>query len=344
MNKAFIILFSFLFSTPLFSKTLTYTVENNDQLGTLFLSIGHKKLWAKNGIINILSKELEVKDVSIITPGKRLKIPEDYILFKKNITQKNDDFFIIKKINTLKEYEELLKNENLKESDVAKDNETFEIEIDEEENNKEKKVVHTFNFYPGVGFFLANNSERDQAATTTTFTGLQPIVELKAIYSNDSFGSLSADLLTKKIFNSGESFPLNIDYRLQFVPLWNFTDYFRFAFSHSVLVHSYKGKHIENNTNYKLTSRFFGLGFIVPSDRYQFEFYFEKAYRGETTSTQYTQNTKDAFRIDAEVIYSFNEKWRLIPGINYYNLKDQNTLYELSIFEARFVLAREFEF
>lgn len=320
MNKAFIILFSFLFSTPLFSKTLIYTVENNDQLGTLFLSIGHKKLWAENGIINILNKELEVKDVSIITPGKQLKIPEDCILFKKNITRENDDFFIIKKINTLKEYEELLKNENLKKSDVAKSNKTFKIEIDEEkENKKEKKVTHTFNFYPGVGFFLANNSERDQAATTTTFTGFQPLIEFKAIYSNDLLGSLSADFLTKKIFNSGESFPLNIDYRLQFVPRWNFTDYFRFAFSHSILIHSYKGKHIENNINYKLTSRFWGLGFIVPSDHYRFEFYFEKAYSGETTSNQYTQDTKNAFRIDAEVIYPFNEKWRLIPGLNYYN-------------------------
>jgi hypothetical protein len=37
------------------------------------------------------------------------------------------------------------------------------------------------------------------------------------IYSNDLFGTLSIDLLTKKIITNSLNLPINFDYRLQYI-------------------------------------------------------------------------------------------------------------------------------
>lgn len=206
------------------------------------------------------------------------------------------------------------------------------------------KQSHEFNLYPGVGFFTASNYEDDRGVKTSTFSGVQPMIQFKGIYSSDLFGSVSVDLMTKKIINSQFSFPINLDYRMQFVPKWNFTDTFRFALSLSTLKHSYVGKSSTVEVPYELTSHFIGLGVVVPHDHFWYELYVEKAFSGEAKSSELTQKTTNGIRIDTEVVYPIYKEWRILPGINYYYVKNSSTNYAFSVLESRLVFAREFEF
>lgn len=345
-----------LVSIPAFSKTVTYLVEQNDQLGSILFSLGHKKLWAKSGKVNLFKRNFQINDTSKIFPGTKLKISEDDIVFKKNVVTVDDNITITRKINTLLEFAELVKNENLIEENI--EDKPVDIQIEPLEKNAQQnapgpiqdvstpteKTIRSFEFYPGVGIFLASNKEVDRQAVTTTFTGIQPLVEFKGIYSDNVFGSLSIDLFAKKIIQNVLHFPLNFDNRLQFVPKWNFTDFFRFAISHSTLTHSYAGKYSDSNIEYTLKSNFIGFGFVIPRDHYWFEFYLEKAYSGETTSLISSQKASKGIRLDTEWVYPVSEKLRIIPGLNYYSLNQESAQYQLKVFEARLILAREFEF
>lgn len=329
-------------SLPTRSEILTYKIESRDQLGSIFLSLGQKKVWSKDGKVNLFKKRENIKSVSRIYPGEELKLNESDILFKKNIAIQGNQLVIIKKINTLDEYEILLANEKLTtKEDVVVDKPDIVQPIAEADL---KLTTHSLNLYPGIGFFMANNSEVDRSAKTASFSGIQPMIEIKAIYSNDDFGSFSIDLLTKKIIQKTYNFPLNFDYRLQLIPKWNVSNSIRLALSHSTITHSYVGKHSLTDLKYKLTSHFIGLGLVVPRDHYWFELYLEKAYSGKTTSSEYSQKTTSGFRIDTEWVYPITEKLRILPGINYYRVNQTASQYQLSVIETRLNLAREFEF
>jgi hypothetical protein len=330
------------------AKDYFYTVEQNDQLGTILLSLGHRKLWPKDGMVNQFKKSSSLKKPNNIYEGSILKIQDNDILFKKNINLLQDNITLKKKIKTLPEFDELLKNEELvneKYSEVTPPNIEILQNVDEKKQTEEKKAVtQSFNFYPGLGGFTATNQETDRGVITSTFSGLQPMIQLKGIYSNDLFGSLSFDLLTKKIISSTFSFPLNIDYRLQYVPIWNISDSVKLAISHSVLHHSYVGKNSNVEVPYELKSNFIGLGIVIPRDNFWFELYVEKAYSGNTKSNEVAQSADKGIRIDSEIVYSIYKEWRLMPGINYYQLNDIAPDYKFQAFEARLVISHEFEF
>jgi len=74
------------------------------------------------------------------------------------------------------------------------------------------------------------------------------------------------------------------------------------------------------------------------------EFFVEKTIRGEISSKDYARSANGGLRFDSELVYPIYTKWYLIPGINYYRLKDEATDYSYSVFETRLVFAREFEF
>jgi hypothetical protein len=198
--------------------------------------------------------------------------------------------------------------------------------------------------YPGTGGFVASDKEVDRSTITSTFTGLQPLIQIKGIYSNERFGSLSFDLFAKKIFNDQFSFPVNLDWRLQFVPKWNFTDSFHFALSHSIIKHSYVGKSSSLEIPYELKSRFIGLGLVFPKELYWFELYIEKAYTGDSKSTELTQDASRGWRVDSELVYPVSTHWRVLPGVTYYKVDSNQAEYSFSVFEARLILSREFEF
>lgn len=317
----------------------SYEVVENDQLGVILLSLGHKKLWSKNGKVNQF-KTSSLPD--LIWPGSILKVSSDDIVFKKNVIIENNEIKFHKMIKTIPEYDLCLSNENIPEVEMP--NERPQISIVAPTKDIKEKTIHSFNIYPGIGGFIASNNENDRGVTTSTLSGFQPIVQLKGIYSTNLFGSLSIDLLTKKIISSQFSFPQNIDYRIQIVPKWNFSEKFKFAVSHSFLQHSYVGKNSTVEVPYKLTSNFVGLGIVVPRDSFWFEIYIEKAYTGETKSSETTQKATSGVRVDTELVYPFYKEWKILPGINYYQLKNSDTNYKLSVYEARMVLAREFEF
>jgi hypothetical protein len=207
-----------------------------------------------------------------------------------------------------------------------------------------KKSSNRLKVFPAIGLFATNNKETDQQTATTNFSGIQPMIELKTIYSNDLFGTLAIDLLTKKIIKNSLNLPINFDYRIQYIPKRNFTGNIKFSISHSTITHSYIGKHSEADLTYKLKSHFIGLGFIIPKDHSWFEFYFEKAYSGEASSSESTQKASKGFRLNTEWIYPISDKFRIIPGLSYYSLKQTSTQYQLSAFNACLSMAREFEF
>lgn len=342
-----------------------YKVEKKDQLGVILLSLGHKKLWPKDGKVNQFKKSSSLKDPGLISVGDILKIHESDVVFKKNITLDNGFIKFNKKIKTLPEFDQALSEEGIDSQQVAvkelpiievvtkdavsKNNEqeqeqekVVEVEM-EDDSTPAPEAIHSLNLYPGIGGFVASDNETDHNLKTDTFTGVQPMIQLKGIYSNSLFGSLAVDLLTKKIITNKFSFPINFDYRLQYLPKWNISDNFKLALSHSVVQHSYVGKSQSTEIAYELKSNFVGVGLVIPIKSFWLELYVEKAYTGETKSLEKTQSTSKGFRFDADMVYSISDKWRLIPGFNYYKVKDKNTVYSLDVMETRLVLAREFE-
>ena len=352
--RIFVLFIILSFSSVINAKDLYYLVEENDQIGIILLSLGHPNLWAKNGKVNQFKRLHKIKYPQKMLEGMVLKISEDNIIFKKNIIISKDNFKFVKKINTNSQYYELLNQEGVNPKQIVLAvfpkievvNEIKKSEIKEKREETEKqnaKSSHSINLYPGVGGFMASNKENDRGVQTSTFSGTQPMLQLKGIYSTDLFGSLSVDLLTKKIFNKEFSFPVNIDYRLQFVPKWNITDSFKLALSHSSLRHSYVGKRSDQEIAYELKSNFIGIGFVIPRDNFWFEMYAEKAYSGEITSREQTLKAHKGLRFDAELVYPLFRELKIIPGLNYYQLKDSSLNYNLKVFETRLVMALEFE-
>ena len=356
-----IIVSLFFYSQVVLAEDYYYKVEKKDQLGVILLSLGHKKLWPKDGKVNQFKKSSSLKNPGLISVGDILKINENDVVFKKNITIEESFIRFNKKIKTLPEFDQALSEEGIDYQQIAvKELPKIEVvAIDAVPQNKElEKVVevekegefyptpetiHSLNLYPGIGGFVASDKEVDRNLKTDTYTGLQPLVQLKGIYSNSLFGSLAIDLLTKKIITDKFSFPINFDYRLQFLPKWNISDNFKLALSHSVVQHSYVGKSNSTEIAYELKSNFVGVGLVIPTESFWFELYIEKAYTGDTKSVEKTQSTSNGIRFDTDMVYSLYDKWRLIPGINYYKVKDKNTVYSLEVVEARLVFAREFE-
>lgn len=341
--KIFLVLFLLLDFSVCYSKELFYKVQNDDQIGIIMLSLGHKYLWTKKGKINQFKRSLTFKSLNKVPVGSLLKIDEQDIIFKKNVIVENEFIQFRKKIKTLSEFEEFLKNEEKSSATTANE----QIPIIEEmpaEVRTSSNFIHSMNLYLGAGTFVANNNEKDRQVETTTFSGLQPLIQIKGIYSTDLFGSLSLDLFTKKIINDRFSFPINIDYRVQFVPKWNFTDAFRFAISHSLIKHSYVGKNSTVEVPYEISSNFIGAGIVFPRNDFWFELYFEKAYKGDSRSNEIAQDVSKGFRVDSELVYSFSDKWNVIPGLNYYKVDSDNNEYSFSVFETRLVIAHEFEF
>lgn len=353
--KLIFALFILSFSSVSMANSIYYQVESGDQLGRIFLSLGHKKLWSKDGKVNKFKKSSNVKFPNKLKVGSYIKLNDQEIVFKKNITIKNDSLYFKKKIKTIPEYEKLLAEEGITEDQIAdqdfpsvefvnkKTTEKVSPEITAEEFIEEKSI-HSFNIYTGIGTFVAYNKENDRGVSTSTFSGLQPLVQIKGIYSSSLFGSLSFDLLTKRLITSEFNFPINFDYRVQLLPKWNISENFLIAISHSFLKHSYVGKSSDLEVAYELKSNFVGLGIVLPRNNYWFELYVEKAYNGETKSNEQTQKAASGIRIDTEFVLPVSTNWRIIPGLNYYQLKDKETDYSFDVVEGRLVLAREFEF
>ena len=137
---------------------------------------------------------------------------------------------------------------------------------------------------------------------------------------------------------------INIDYRFQYVPKWNLDSKVKLAISHSVLRHSYVGKSSNTELAYELKSNFIGAGLVFGEDNFWLELFIVKAYSGETKSSEVTKKSNTGIRFDSELVYPISEYLRIIPGINYYQVKESSLNYQLSVYEARFVIAREFEF
>lgn len=347
MKNKFIFLFTILFMLmpSAYSKSLSYEVEAKDQLGSILLSLGHRKLWNKSGKVHYFKRSFKSKLPSKLIPGMIIHLDESEVNFKKNVIIDGGNLKILRKIKTLDEFDELLKAENLQITEpenlqVSESDKNVTYEVEKSVNAPES----SFSFYPGIGFFVSSNAEKDNQISTTTFSGLQPLVQIKSIYSNDLYGAISVDVLAKKIISGKFKFPINLDYRLQFIPKWNFTDYFRFALSHSKVSHSYVGKHSDSDIGYELKSGFIGVGLVLPLDYYWFEFYIEKMYLGQTSSLEYVQNDLAGFRLDSELVYPLTSKFKLIPGASYYNLKNESSEYRIRVFEARLSIARDFEF
>lgn len=354
MNKLFTVITLVFLSTSQ-AEDLYYQVEKNDQIGSILLSLGHINLWSRDQKVNQFKKQQNIDSSDKIWEGAFLKFSDDNIIFKNNIIRFKDSFKFKKKINTLSQYYEMQNQEVVNDEQITRKN-FSKIEVfDQKKSDVHQKTVipkkevvneetvHSLNLYPGIGGFIASDQEEDRGVSTSTFTGLQPLIQFKGIYSTDLFGSLSIDLLSKKIISSKFSFPINLDYRVQFVPKWNLSDGFKLAFSHSTIRHSYVGKSSNIETSYELKSNFVGIGMVVPRDNFWLEMYLEKAYSGKTTSKEQTINANQGLRIDAELVYPIYRQWTIIPGLNYYRLKDPVSNYKLSVFETRLVLAMEFE-
>lgn len=354
-----LLFYTFIITSVIVSaKELTYKVEAGDQLGTVFLSLGHLKLWDQPGKINQFKKSTPQMN-ELLKPGTILKIQESDVLFKNNVLLQRDEITFKKKIKTKKDFFEM-QNDNQAQADLRVQPETkmspasdvliinppIKNSPQTKKNDEplETEKIQSLNLYVGAGGFITSDTENDRTVSTQTMTGLQPLIQIKAIYSHSGFGSVAADFLTKQIISDQFTFPMNFDYRAQYLPKWNISDSFKIALSHSVLQHSYIGKNTNSEIAYELKTNFIGAGFVIPSEDFWFELYVEKAYSGDTKSTERTQDASSGLRLDTELVYSFDNAWTVIPGINYYQLSDTKTDYKVSASEFRMTIAREFEF
>ncbi len=359
--KKILISMLLLYSTSIFAKDIFYQVEPNDQLGMIFLSLGHPNLWSTDGKINQFKKTSNFKYLDTIKPGQLLTIQDSDVNFKNNVIINDDHFKFKNKIWTNAEFLELQKNEGQNSLEQTQKSESVKINLSDvtdysqsasEKNlpTQEKTEVlnqrnqQSLDLYLGAGAFIASDNENDRDVLTNTMTGLQPLVQIKAIYSNEFFGSVALDLLTKKIISDKFSFPINLDYRVQYLPKWNISDSCKLAISYSFLQHSYVGKNSDIEIPYELKTSFLGIGLVFPQDNFWFEFYIEKAYQGTTKSVERSQLANSGMRIDTELVYPLYKTWKILPGLNYYQLKDSTANYTFSVYEARLTVAHEFEF
>lgn len=334
-------LIPFLFLNPVFAKSYRYEVEKGDTLGTILLSLGHLKLWKPQGMVNHFQQRAPELGTGQLIRGREISIPEEYIVFKSNVTLKDDKLTFVKKIKTQPEFRELLSKQDAV------------VPVDHEVSKKEEPAPTKvppepsqpigLSLYPGAGLFLALNQAENNGVMTVTQTGIQPMAQLKGIYSNALLGAFSFDVLAKKIINPKYSFPINLDYRLQYLPQWNVSESYRLALSYSILRHSYVGKGAGEEEAFQLNTQFAGLGFVLPRDVFWFEVYLEKEVSGETKSDTYNVSTKNGWRLDSELIYPIGPHWKIIPGINYFRFEDKSQSYKFHVVETRLIFARQFD-
>lgn len=340
MKNVFILILSFVLSSFAFAETkkLFYIVEKGDTFGSIILSLGHLKLWSGSAYVNKFKNKVSPKEVSQVNPGDKIRFSETEIIFRKNIEVEGDQIFIKKKIKKIAQWEEQRKLE-----EAVKPTKAPEVVIVEKEDST---VVYenknwTMDLYPGFGGFLAQDGEQDRSTQTKTQTGLQPMLQLKGIYSHSSVGSIAFDVLAKKIINSKFSFPVNTDFRLQYIPKWIDLGNVNLAVSYSRLRHSYVGKPLDEEIEYELQASFLGVGLVWPRESWWYEIYLEKAVNGKTESDEQDIALHEGWRIDSELIYPVSKKLRIIPGINYYTTKNSSQNYQMSVFELRSTLVWE---
>lgn len=341
MKTPFFFLLFLVLLSEAWSKPVYYRVEKDDQLGIIFMSIGHLKLWNYDGKVNLFKRSFHSVSPDVIKSGVVLRLDDEDIILKANVEFLEKDFFRIKKkIRTKEEFNLLVQNENIDLNKVKLPS------VDLVEKQSSNVTIHSYKsfvLYAGAGGFVSRTQEKSEDASNSTFSGLQPIVQAKAIYSHTKIGSLSFDGFAKKIFTGQFSFPVNFDYRFQYLPIWNFQKYVRLAFSHSAIKHSYVGKADGEDKPFLLKSKFIGVGLVVPQDTFWYEFYFEKAYEGQMSSSSgnESRHSSGGYRFDTELVYPYSKKWRLIPGLNYYVLSDKQTD-RFTVLEARLILGYEF--
>ena len=347
--KIFLLFFCFFISFK--AHSLVYQFDKGDDLGGVLISFGYKQLWTGEKAINKFKNRIKTRKLSSIQTGRLFNIELEEIKFKKNISISENNVFLIRKIKTIKEWEEINQNEmsNVTPTDLMSQKEPtppakdLEVLVPEVLETKEIEVTNdsTLKLFGGGGIFLANDSEIDRNVKTSTYTGIQPMLDFKLIYSHSQLGSVASELMLKKILNSGYQFPLNYDFRFQVLPQYFQLNNFQFAVSYSTNTHSYIGKPSVREIEYELNSHFFGLGMIYQNRDFWVELYIEKAMSGQTKSSEKSLTIDQGMRLDAEVIYPINDKWSLIPGLNYSQYKGAN--YQINVIETRLNITREFE-
>lgn len=336
-----ILLICLLLTTTVFAqdKKIYYEVEKGDTFGSVLFSMGYITLWSGSAYVNKFKHKITPSPVDKVKVGDKVYFDESEIVFKKNVEIKDDRIFFKRKIHKLDEWKELAAIEETKDAPEAPQ----ELVV---ESDKAVQVysnaTSSFEIYAGAGGFVARDVEADRSTSTTTMTGIQPMAQVKGIYSHSSIGSLAVDVLAKKIFNSEFSFPVNTDFRFQYIPKWINLGDINLAVSYSMLKHSYVGKPEEEEKEYELSANFVGVGFVWPKETYWFEVYLEKALASETESDDQTIKLNEGWRVDSELIYPLTRTLRLIPGINYYTTKNSSKEYQMTVLELRSTIAWEF--
>lgn len=338
MKKILILLCFSLPFTASASETKYYLVEKGDTLGSVVLSMGYLKLWSGSAYVNKFKNKVSPRKVHNVSVGDKIYFDESDIIFKKNIRIEGDRIFIVKKIIRIAEWKAQKAAEDISGAPAVPVKVVLESE---KTTHVYENKSWSFDLYTGLGLFSARDVENDRSTQTTTMTGLQPIVQMKGIYSHLKVGSIAFDVLAKKIFNSKFNFPVNTDFRFQYLPKWIDLNFMNLAFSWSTLRHSYVGNPEDEAKEYELSADFVGMGLVWPRESYWYEIYIEKAISGEARSNEQTITLKDGWRIDSELIYPVSKKLRIIPGINYYTTKNSSLNYQMSVLEFRSTLVWE---
>ena len=105
--KNFLLPFVFLClsSKSLLADSYLYRVQEGDQLGSIYLSLGHEDLWSSDGKINQLLQNS--KNKSKIYAGSLLDILSSDIIFKHNVHFDERFIKIKKRIYRNSEFKEL---------------------------------------------------------------------------------------------------------------------------------------------------------------------------------------------------------------------------------------------
>lgn len=338
-----------------YANSLYYKLEEGDQLGQILLSLGNKRIWNKTGKLHIWKKNFQIWKPRKLIPGEIVTIDSSFIKFKKNVTIDDNQVFFIKKITNLNEYDDLFNQENNEE--IAKENEEETKEEIKNEiglsNNSEKipelilpvsniTEKSSITILPAIGFATSKTSEKDDNISTTTSTGLQPILQMKLIYQIQKYGIFLADFKFKKIINDKFDFKNNIDSSLEYIFNWNIVSHLKFSLTHSFANYSFVGKHSDNEIGYEFNSKFIGAGLIFLGDNFWLESYFEKMYTGKTVSSEIVHDNLDGFRISTELNYPIYKGLRFLPALYYYDITGSN--YRIRTFDAKIAFGREFTF
>lgn len=322
-------------------QKIYYQIERGDSLGSVIFSLGYIKLWTGSAYVNKFKNRINPQGSDLVAVGDKIYFNEDEIIFKKNVRREGNRIFFHKKIKKIKDWKILMAQEKIQGS-VPESPRSVVLETKNETKAFDKKNS-SYEIYLGAGGFVAQDMEKDQATQTDTMTGLQPMVQLKGVYSHSAWGSLAVDILTKKIINADFSFPINTDFRFQYLPKFINLGPVNLAFSYSMLKHSYAGKPLDEVKEYELTAQFAGVGLVLPRSSYWYEFYLEKSLSAKTESNEKNITLKNGWRFDSELIYPLGRKWRVIPGINYYMTENKSESYEMNVLELRTTVAWLFD-